>query len=321
MLEQLNYSKGNIEEVLSSSYVSGDVKALAYSYTCDRVAIKHQLPKILNEQTDHTVKMKIAALMAIYELTYFRDLDACRNILGKLRALNYNDISGFESELIKSAYNFVNLLVDDFEDEKADTLPFFKEERRESYSIIGDSHIIGLSIAAPKVVNTFYLPGIRYKHISGRLPNAKLTGLANALIFSQNISNLVFSIGEIDVRMAQINSQKGSCSLDAELSILLECFSGFCVYVRKRTLPHQNVKIIIPPCAGQHLFDYKSQKVENILGSFYDRFKEISMTSGFSTINPYSGLGTIIGIPEDSYLDWAHYRAEHYQSSLQKILG
>jgi hypothetical protein len=320
MLADLNFMRGNIEAVLQSERVPGDVKAMAFSYTCDKRGIRSCLPQIFKAQSDQNTQLKIATLMAIYELTYFRDLVACRSILNKLRPHDFNKVSGFEVDLFKSAYNFINLLIDDLDNSSPPVTEIGNDNNLRPVSVIGDSHIIGLSIAAPNTVNMFYLPGIRYKHISGRLPNAKLVGLDNALIASQNSSTLVFNIGEIDVRMAQINSKNDKIDLRDEFLILIECFREFCAYVKRKVLPHQKVKIIIPTFAGRHLFNYKTTD-SNIFAFFISQFTEIAINSGFNTLDAYSSVGPAIGIPEDRYLDWAHFKSKYYHAALGKILG
>ena len=321
MLEDLDYTRGNIEAILHSGRVSGDVKAMAFSYTCDKRAIRSFLPEIFKSQSNREIQLKIATLMAIYELTYFNDLPSCCAILNKLRKHDLNEVGGFEADLFKSAYNFVNLLVDDFDIFKTQIAEPISDNNVRSYSIIGDSHIIGLSIGAPKTVKMFYLPGIRYKHISGRMPNAKLTGLENALLFSQNSSTLVFNIGEIDFRMAQINSQKNYGELGDELEVIISCFKDFCLFLKNKLLPHQSVCIIIPTFAGTHLFDYEAAQANHILLSFVSQFTDVAVKSGFGIIDAYSCVGPSIGIPETRYLDWAHFKAKYYHLALRDILN
>ena len=299
-LGKINFANGNLVEATASDCLSTTMKAFVIGSVGSTEDAIFNLKRFSQSNQETTAEIKILLAAHLTCLGVRQEAIRIINSLGKITD------SSFSGELREYFVSTISFLMKVLSQENFDI-----DNIDNRVSIIGDSHVLGISGACKsrQKLAFCYVPGITFRSLASPFNNLKKQGLYNAISLSQGAKTLILSIGEIEMREAFDKPQ----SSELKLKYLLSNFSQFLDFFNTFRVQNQNVLLIEPPLPKTIPRSYK-RKESTLYQRFLENLVEICNNAGICVIRyaePISGT-TLVAERPDFFVDHAHYKNELY---------
>jgi hypothetical protein len=316
MLENLIFEKGEIKEILINDNIDLIKKSFASMYSGNYHDINSFLINSLKIQRVKEAEIKIKILLAL-NLLLTKERKKSVEILNQLGIPNLKSIEGWLPDYFLSIWKMLVLYLKVEPSLSHDT----KINENQKLYIIGDSHLIGMSVSSLRFFTNFsYIPGLRYSILSSPQNNLKIEGLRNSFLFSYPYQKIIISIGEIDTRMAFLKANENELFIPEILHNFKYQVDDSLILIDELKLKSQNITLIIPPHPKEQEFESNtSLNCAKLINEMCNYVENSATQKGFKTLKyPESIKKNEYFNSNKNYIDHAHFNASVYFDIFQK---
>lgn len=312
MFDNLAFERGDLKEILTSNSLSNITKGFSSLSSADGVGILSYINEILKktESTEEQIKLKLLA--ATVYLVNLNQRSNSINILNQLGKPDIKKISGWQEDLFGSLWQMLVIYLSSISEDQ------LISDENKSICVIGDSHTVGLSIKTRNLWNSgHYIPGFRLSLIASPQHNLKKEALKNAMAMNYDNRFILFSLGEIDFRMASLSFETDNQSFNVLEKFIEPALNNILNYSGH----HQKIFINAPyPCLSSKYFS-SSKIYSEVLNHHINLSKVFYDISNDMDIKILDMPEEILKDPMDSFkIDHAHFTPDIYKKIFQGIL-
>lgn len=316
MLENLIFEKGDVKDILINDNIDLIKKSFASMYIGNCHDINSFLINSLKIQATKEAEIKIKILLAL-NLLLTKERKNSVEILNQLGIPNLKSIQGWLPDYFLSIWKMLVLYLKIEPSSLGDN----KIKELQKLYIIGDSHLIGMSVSSLRFFSNFsYIPGLRYSILSSPQNNLKIEGLRNSFLFSYPYQKIIISIGEIDTRMAFLKASENESFIPEILNNFKHQVDDSLSLIDMLKLKSQIITIIIPPSPKEQESELNNKlNCAKLINEMCSYIENSAAQKGFKTLKyPESIKKNQYFNSNKNYIDHAHFNAPVYFDIFQE---
>jgi hypothetical protein len=321
MSAHIAYKLGQLDMALRDPTLDIGQRVFATLYTQDPAYVFGSFKRLReSDSTPALWKQRIALMTCAYALVNDQ-------IKVAFEAFNSIDIKAFGetkdtwSGFYGSTLQFLAKIL------RSPMLARSRERGKSTVSLIGDSHVMGISGVHDSGVAKYYVPGIVIKGLASPLHNHYKQALINAQANAYSTPHVVHSIGEIDSRGLASSIAKDSHYWDKTRQGWQQAIEAAYAFIAQHRNPLQRYSVIIPPVPSENVVGKEATLDRHLIKAVTDA------TTEFRTFCQQSAEKLDLGqleYPQDiqtpdglnasqHLLDHAHFTLQVYLKMLVKI--
>tara|TARA_B110000037_G_scaffold219822_1_gene285798 strand:- start:1006 stop:1953 length:948 start_codon:yes stop_codon:yes gene_type:complete len=262
-VNHLFYETGQLEKIIESKTPHIDRVLFALAFTCDPEYFFDKTREMIGS-AESKWHGRIALLRAAIQI----NSGAFQAANKQLSMISENSlVTGTMDSFYVSLYRLLKILADI---EFQHVPPDFTTNK----ALIGDSHTMSLSrVWRGEGSKITYLPGVTLRGISFPLRNSYNVGIENALTINQRLDDIVFSLGEIDIRNNYFYFRKIT-SNSGYKKIITSTIRAALSKIYAHKAPYQRFHIFALPGFNPSLVEENDKGNTNKVGSLYNFYRK-----------------------------------------------